>query len=125
MSTDPAPTQPAVQESPEPINVTAVAGIVFTILAAILYGVLFFKLKELPSRQDELEGLKTNAPALTRLLMVAAGAGMLNVVSLILCVTGYVVPRGSRLLAVVGSLLALVMLLTVFSVVVASLLFPS
>jgi len=108
-------------ESPESANLVAWAGIGFGGIAAILYGVLFFMLHSLPSTRQELENLTTNAPALTRLLVVGGSAGLLNVVSLILCLMGYVVPRRSRFEAIVGSLLSALMLLAVFSVVFVSL----
>ena len=125
MSTDQTQEQPASSENSEPANIVAWAGVVFAVVAAVLYGVLFFMLSELPSTRIELEALKTNAPALTRLLIVGASAGLLNVVSLILCLTGYVIPRGSRLVAVIGSLASLLMMLAVFSVVIASLIVVS
>jgi len=108
-------------ESPESANLVAWAGIGFGAIATILYGVLFFMLHRLPSTRNELENLTTNAPALTRLLVVGGSAGLLNVVSLILCLMGYVVPRRSRFEAIVGSVLSALMLLAVFSVVIASL----
>jgi hypothetical protein len=106
-------------------NVVAWAGIGFAVVAAVLYSVLFMMLSELPSTRNELEELKTNAPALTRLLVVGASAGLLNVVALILCLIGYVVSRGSKVVAAAGSVGAAVMLLAIFSVVVASLIVSS
>ena len=85
MSTDQTQEQPRSSETSEPANIVAWAGVVFAVVAAVLYGVLFFMLSELPSTRNELEALKTNAPALTRLLIVGASAGLLNIVSLILC----------------------------------------
>ena len=121
MSTD-RTTEPQQQsEHDEPANVLAWAGIGFGIVAAMLYGALFYMLKNLPSSRNELEELRTNAPALTRLLAVAASAGLLNIVSLILCLTGYIQPRRSRLTAVAGSAVSALMLLAVFSVVIVSL----
>ncbi len=125
MSTDQPHEQPAPGESAVPANIVAWAGVVFAVIAVVLYGVLFFMLSELPSTPTELEELKTNAPALTRLLIVGASAGLLNVVSLILCLTGYIIPRGSPLVAVIGSLVSLLMMLAVFSIVIASLIVVS
>ncbi len=121
MSTDQQSEQSPLAESSGPANIVAWAGVGFAVVAAGLYVVLFFMLSELPSTRNELEELKTNAPALTRLLAVGASAALLNVVALILCLTGYVIPRGSPLVAIIGSLASLVMMLAVFSVVVASL----
>ena len=125
MSMDQPQEQSLPTETSEPANIVAWAGVVFAVVAAVLYGVLFFMLSELPSTRNELEELKSNTPALTRLLIVGASAGLLNVVSLILCLTGYVIPRGSRLVALIGSLASLLMMLAVFSVVIASLIVVS
>jgi TRAP-type uncharacterized transport system fused permease subunit len=97
------------------------AGIVFGFIAALLYGVLFFLLSELPDNRQELEGLTTNSPALTQLLIAGGSAGLLNLVSLILCLTGYLIPGRSKFEAIVGTLLSALMLLAVFSVVFVSL----
>jgi hypothetical protein len=108
-------------QSDEPANIVAWAGIGFGLFAAILYAVLFMMLYELPSTRNEIEDLRTNAPALTRLLVVGGSAGLLNVVSLILCLTGYLIRGRSRFEAVVGSAISALMLLAVFSVVFVSL----
>ena len=122
MSTDRLPElSPATAESPGAANVAGWAGIVFALIAAGLYGVLFFMLDRLPSARNELEELRTNAPALTRLLVVAASAALLNVVALILCLTGFLAPRRPSTLSVIGTTLSALMLIAVFSVVVVSL----
>lgn len=121
MTTDPI-TEPAhPSDHNEPANVVAWAGIAFGVVAAMLYGVLYYLLSKLPSSRNALEELRTNAPALTRLLFAGASAGLLNIVSLILCLTGYILPRGSRFTAIVGSAVSALMLLAVFSVVIVSL----
>ena len=107
------------EESP---NVVVWAGIAFGLVAAVLYGILFYMLSKLPSTRNELEELRTNAPALTRLLFAGASAGLLNIVSLILCLTGYVLPGRSRFAAIVGILFSGLMFLAVFSIVIISLL---
>jgi hypothetical protein len=109
-------------ESTEPANVVAWAGILFGIVAAILYGVLFLMLHELPSSRQELTDFTDTAPALTRLLVVGGSAGLLNIVSLILCLTGYVIQGRSRFEAIAGTAVSGLMLLAVFSVIVVSLL---
>ncbi len=108
-------------ETPGPANIIAWAGIGFGVVAALLYCVLFYMLSRLPSTRNQIEELRTNAPALTRLLMVGSAAGLLNVVSLILCLAGYILPQRSRWEATVGSIASALMLLAVFSVVFASL----
>jgi TRAP-type uncharacterized transport system fused permease subunit len=112
---------PLSAEVSEPANIVAWAGIVFGLIAALLYGVLFFLLSELPDNRQELEGLTTNSPALTQLLIAGGSAGLLNLVSLILCLTGYLIPGRSKFEAIVGTLLSALMLLAVFSVVFVSL----
>lgn len=117
-------TQPETEDAPltEPVNIIAWIGIVFIVIAAILYEVLHQMLVRLPSNRAELDELRTNAPALTRLLLVGAVAVMTNVVAVILCLTGIVIPRRSRAVAIVGSILSGLMLLAVISLVLASLL---
>lgn len=112
---------PLSTEVSEPANIVAWAGIVFGFIAALLYGVLFFLLSELPDNRQELEGLTTNSPALTQLLIAGGSAGLLNLVSLVLCLTGYLIPGRSKFEAIVGTLLSALMLLAVFSVVFVSL----
>jgi len=114
------PKHPNEQE--ESANIVAWAGIAFGLVAAVLYGILFYMLSKLPSSRNELEELRTNAPALTRLLFAGASAGLLNVVSLILCLTGYILPGRSPFAAIVGIAFSGLMFLAVFSVVVISLL---
>jgi hypothetical protein len=122
MSSDRIHDQQTSQESTEPANVVAWAGILFGIVAAILYGVLFLMLHELPSSRQELTEIAANAPALTRLLVVGGSAGLLNVVSLILCLTGYAIQGRSRFEAIAGTAVSGLMLLAVFSVIIVSLL---
>lgn len=110
-------------ETPGTANIVSWAGIGFALIAAGLYCVLFYKLHQLPSSRNELEELRTNAPALTRLLVVAASAALLNVVALILCLSGFLAPRRPRTMSVIGTTFSAIMLIAVFSVVVVSLLF--
>lgn len=109
-------------QTAESINVVAWAGIGFGLIAAILYGVLFYLLRQLPTTRDGLEELRTNTTAITRFLIVGASAGLLNAVSLILCLIGYVLPRRSRWESIIGSVLSAIMLMAVFSVIVVALL---
>ena len=105
----------------ESMNIVGWAGLGFALIAAGLYGVLFYMLHKLPSSRSELEQLRTNAPALTRLLVVAASAALLNVVALILCLSGFLAPRRPRAMSVIGTALSALMLIGVFSVVIVSL----
>ncbi len=123
MSTErPYDTNLATSESPDTANIVGWAGIGFALIAAGLYGVLFYMLYRLPSSRNELEELRTNAPALTRLLVVAASAALLNVVGVILSLTGFLAPRRPRTMSVIGTAFSAIMLIAVFSVVVVSLL---
>lgn len=123
MSTDRvSDTNLATTEAPGTANIVSFAGIGFALIAAGLYGVLFYKLHQLPSAQHELEELQTNAPALTRILVVAASAALLNGVALILCLSGFLAPGRPRTMSVIGTIFSALMLIAVFSVVVASLL---
>ncbi len=123
MSTErPSDTNLATSESPDTANIVGWAGIGFALIAAGLYGVLFYMLYRLPSSRNELEELRTNAPALTRLLVVAASAALLNVVGVILSLTGFLAPRRPRTMSVIGTAFSAIMLIAVFSVVVVSLL---
>lgn len=115
------PEPKASNGTSDPANIVAWAGIAFGLVAAILYSVLFFMLSELPSTRNELEELATNAPSLTRFLVVGGSAGLLNVVSLILCLTGFVISRRARFETVAGSILSGLMLLAFLSVVFVSL----
>ena len=124
MSTERVPENNlATAEAPGTANIVGWAGIGFALIAAGLYGVLFYRLHQLPASQHELEELQTNAPALTRLLVVAASAALLNVVALILCLSGFLAPRRPRTMSVIGTTFSALMLIAVFSVVVVSLLF--
>lgn len=121
MAADREPEVPVSNDVSEPANIVAWAGIAFGFIAAVLYGVLFFLLRELPEDRQELESLTTNSPALTQLLIAGGSAGLLNLVSLILCLTGYLIPGRSRFEAIMGSIASALMLLAVFSVVFVSL----
>jgi len=115
-------THLATTEAPGTANIVSWAGIGFSLIAAGLYGVLFYKLHQLPVSQQELEEMQTNAPALTRLLVVAASAALLNVVALILCLSGFLAPGRPRMMSIIGTTFSALMLIAVFSVVVVSLL---
>ena len=122
MSTERQPeSNSVINESPAVANIAGWAGIGFAIIAAGLYGALFSMLHNLPSARNELDEFLTNAPALTRLIVVAASAALLNIVALILCLTGFLAPRRPRIMPVIGTTLSALMLVAVFSVVVASL----
>lgn len=123
MTTERVPdTKLTTTEMPGTANIVGWAGIGFALIAAGLYVALFYMLHRLPSSRNEFEELGTNAPALTRILVVAASAGLLNVVALILCLSGFLPPRRPRAMSVIGTTFSALMLIAVFSVVVVSLL---
>lgn len=121
MPTDPRSEINSAGEAIGTVDVVGFAGIGFALIAAGLYALLFFMLHKLPASRNELQQVSTNAPALTRLLVVAASAALLNVVALILCLTGFLAPRRPRTLSAIGATLTTLMLLAVFSVVIVSL----
>jgi hypothetical protein len=121
MSTSQRSENISAGEATETVDIAGFAGIGFAVIAMGLYAFLFYMLHRLPSSRNELEQLGTNAPALTRLLVVAASAALLNVVALILCLTGFLAPRRPRTLSTIGAALTTIMLLAVFSVVIVSL----
>jgi len=98
------------------------AGLVLAILSLAGYFVLRQMLLHLPASRSSIDELRTNAPALTRLLIVGACSAVLNVVALVLSLIGCVIPQGGRAAAVVTSLFSAGMLLVLFSVVLVSLL---
>lgn len=98
------------------------SGLVLAILAMAGYFVLRQMLLHLPSSRSSIDELRTNAPALTRLMIVGACSAVLNFVALVLSLIGCVIARGGRAAAVFSSLLSAGMLLVLFSVVLVSLL---
>lgn len=102
------------------VNVVAWTGIGFGLIAAVLYAVLFYLLNQLPTSREGLDQIKANTPAITRFLIVGASAGLLNVVALILCLIGYILPQRSRWEAIVGSVISGIMLIAIFSVVLVA-----
>lgn len=97
-------------------------GAVFAVLAVVLYAILRQMLIELPAARSGIDELRTNAPALTRLMIVGAGGAFSNFVSLVLFLGGYLATGSRRLGATVGMLFSGSLLLVLFSIVFASLL---
>lgn len=124
MSTDRSPEIPPATEQPDYPDHLGWAGMVFAIITALLYTVLRQMLIQLPTTRAELSELSTNAPVLSRLMIVAASASLSNIVALILSMISYVSERRSHTLAVSGIALSAAMLLGFFSIVFVSLLFP-
>ncbi len=121
MSTERPSELPSGPEQPERGNAVAWAGVGCALIAVILYVVLQQMLMQLPATRAELDVLRTNAPALTRLMIVGAGGALMNLIALVLCLVGYVAPGRSRIVAILGALASGLMLLAFFSIVLVSL----
>jgi hypothetical protein len=106
-------------------SLPAWAGAGLTLLAALLYGVLFWMLAELPERRAEFDLETARVPVLTRLLVVGVSAGLLNSAGLTLSLAGWVFSGSSRVVSVIGTIVSLIMFLAVASVVLAGLLASS
>jgi len=124
MSTDRSPEIPTATEQPDYPDHLGWAGVIFAIIAALLYTALRQMLIQLPTTRAELSELSTNAPVLSRLMIVAASASLSNIVALVLSLISYVSERRSHSLAVLGIAISTAMLLGFFSIVFVSLLFP-
>ncbi|MFM7059483.1 MAG: hypothetical protein ACKO2P_21425 [Planctomycetota bacterium] len=98
------------------------AGLVFALCALLGYFTLRQMLLQLPAARSSIDELRTNAPALTRLIIVGATSAMLNLAALVLSLLGCLMPRRRHTLATFSSLLSAGMLLVLFSVVLVSLL---
>jgi len=107
-------------EQPERHHPAAWAGVALTLVACVVYGVLQQMLQQLPATRVELDELRTNAPALMRLMIVGASAALLNLVAVILCLVGYIGPGRSRVVAFIGAAVSGVMLLAFISIVLVS-----
>ena len=124
MSTDRSAENSTVSEQPDYPDHLGWAGVGFAIFAAVLYVALRQMLIQLPTTRAELNELSTNAPVLSRLMIVAASAALNNIVALVLSLISYVSERRAHTLAVVGIVISTAMLLGFFSIVFVSLLFP-
>ncbi|MFM7867007.1 MAG: hypothetical protein ACKPHU_22570, partial [Planctomycetaceae bacterium] len=102
MSTDRSPEVPPVTEQPDYPDHLGWAGVVFAIITALLYTALRQMLIQLPTTRAQLSELSTNAPVLSRLMIVAASASLSNIVALVLSLISYVSERRSHTLAVIG-----------------------
>ncbi len=98
------------------------AGLVLAVCALLGYALLRQMLLQLPASRSSIDELRTNAPALTRLMIVGATSSMLNLAALVLSLLGCLMPRRRHALATFTSLLSAGMLLVLFSVVLVSLL---
>jgi hypothetical protein len=98
------------------------AGLFLALFAIVGYATLRQMLLHLPASRSSIDELRTNAPALTRLIIVGATSAILNLGALVLSLLGCLMPRRRHALATFTSLLSAGMLLVLFSVVLVSLL---
>ncbi len=124
MSSDRTTENLSATETPEYPDHLGWVAIGFAIIATILYAVLRQMLLQLPTNRAALNEYSTNAPALTRLMTVAASAALLNIVALVLSLLSCVSERRSHTLAIIGIVVSTAMLLSFFSIVFISLMFP-
>ncbi|MCA9064533.1 MAG: hypothetical protein KDA96_15790 [Planctomycetaceae bacterium] len=134
---DSTPSYPAVRANQGP-NVVAIAGLVFAMLAVVLYGLLFLQIAGLPGQLTapaestadsvsrhpgdgaSLEDLKADTPAILRMTLVGGAAGLLNLVALVLSAIGLWGSRRYRSAAYAGAALSLVLLFGVLAVILIS-----
>ncbi len=121
MSTDRS-NESAEEEHPLAVNLVVWSGLGFTVLTVIVYVILRQMLIQLPEDRAEFEAVRANAPALTRLIFVGASGAMCNVVALVLNLIAYIASSGARAMALTGSIISGVMLLGLFTIVLAALL---
>lgn len=117
------PLLPGENEFP-PVNTVAVAGLIFGLMAAGLYSLLFYWVQALPNSADQLMELPTNTPAVLKLVAVGGSGALLNVVALMLCVAGLLIPHRSRGLALTGTIVFGAMFLGIACVVLLGTLAP-
>lgn len=122
MSADNQPEPPNPSLDADSTHPVVWAGLVLALLSLAGYFVLRQMLLHLPASRSSIDELRTNAPALTRLMIVGACSAVLNVVALVLSLIGCAVAQGGRTAAVFTSLFSAGMLLVLFSVVLVSLL---
>jgi hypothetical protein len=78
-------------------------------------------LLRLPSSRGDIDQLRTNAPALTRLMIVGAAGALLNLASLVLSLFSYISSQRHRTLAAILLFVSGSMLLVLFSIIFTSL----
>ena len=102
----------------DPSNVMSIAGLAFCLIAAVLYGLLFYMVYQLPSEQLPLESIRNNTPTLLKLVMIASCGGLLNLVALALCLYGLIQSQFSSRLSIIGIALSTLLLIAIPTVIV-------
>lgn len=105
-------------------NTVAVAGVVFGMVAMGLYSGLFYWVRQLPDSAVELQTLQSHTPSLLKLILLGGSGTLLNLVALILCVAGLLLPHRSRWLALGGTIVFGAMFLGIACVVLLGTLAP-
>ena len=120
--TDASGSSEAAQISPT--NTVAVAGAAFGVIAMGLYAGLFYWVWRLPNSSDDLRQLQTDTPTLLKLVALGGSGTILNLVALVLCITGLLLPLRSRWLALAGTIIFGAMFLGIACVVLLGTLAP-
>lgn len=107
-----------------PTNTVAVAGVVFGVIAMGLYAGLFYWVWRLPDSSGDLQQLQSDTPTLLKLVVLGGSGTLLNVVALILCIAGLLLPMRSRWLALAGTIIFGAMFLGIACVVLLGTLAP-
>ncbi|MCA9034026.1 MAG: hypothetical protein KDA91_02795 [Planctomycetaceae bacterium] len=117
-------SQPPIVVDQGSTNTVAIAGFAFGLLSIGLYALLFYWASRLPGSPAELHQLQNDPSTLVQLVALGGSGALLNVVALILCVYGLLIPHRSRILALVGTVLFGVAFLGSASVVILGMLAP-
>lgn len=102
-------------------NPTSLIAFVLLISAIGLYVALRQMLLHLPSTRGDIDQLRTNAPALTRLMIIGATGALLNFASLALSLFNYVSSQQHRTISAILLFVSGSMLLVLFSIIFTSL----
>jgi hypothetical protein len=109
------------QNPPATVGAAFWVAIVLTVIAVGFYVALRQMLLRLPSSRGDIDQLRTNAPALTRLMIVGAAGALLNLASLVLSLFSYISSQRHRTLAAILLFVSGSMLLVLFSIIFTSL----
>jgi hypothetical protein len=101
-------------------NTMAVAGTVLCVMAAMLYGGMFFFASQLPDKQQDLITLRSNTPLLLRPVILGGSAALLNLVSLSLSLAAFLQGYRKQRLALVSCIVSGLLLLGIAFVILLS-----
>jgi hypothetical protein len=115
-------SDPMTESTQDNTNPIAIAGLAFGIVALILYGISFWFAGALPDTAPEIEAMRSSPAELTRFVVLAGSAVLLNLVALSLSTAGLLLPRRPRVSASAGVILSGLMLIGVPGVILVGLL---